>query len=441
MRPFNNLSEMLRNALLIGKAGTVDVAQHWGLALFSLATAFAVWFAVQDVQNPRTEGIVPVDGAQRIPVQAVNIPDGFIALSISPVSVRVRGREDDLPLLRSADFEATVDVKGLVNGEQSAALPVNVTAKRDNVDVVSVSPATVQVTLVRAATEEIPITILATGSVPEGYREIVDQRRVTPGFVTITGLPELVDSIKNGGEVIVAVNLNGLKAATTTLEGDLIARNASGNTVSVVMSDERARVSVEVEQVITRILLPVDPVVTGTPALGYRVTGVKIEPPLVGASGTDAVLDSLTRLLTLAVDVTGAKDTVTVERTIDRPQNVTLDRQSVSVQVTIEPAQCAGTASGAACGTTTMVIPLSSPTDLPASLSMESGTYPVYVRVSAPIATIATLKATDFKATVSFATAIAGMGIYTPRVTPPAGVTIEAVEPMNIRLIPAVTVP
>lgn len=442
MKAFDNVVYFVRSAVLLGRTGAVEIGQHWGLALFSLATAFAIWFAVQDVQNPRTEGIVPVDGQQRIPVQAVNVPEGYIALSITPVSVRVRGREDDLPLLRSADFQATVDVKGLAQGEQTAPLPVTVSSRRDNIDVVSVSPATVQVTLVQAATAEIPITFQTTGSVPDGFREIVEERSVDPGFVTITGLPELVESIRNGGEIVVVVNLSGMKAETNTIDAELIARNASGNAVSVTMSAQRARVTIRVEQIISMRTLTLQPVVEGTPAPGFMVTGVRIEPPIVGVSGTDAVLNSLgTTLQTAAIDVTGAKATVNQEKTINQPQNVTLDRQSVSVIVEIKPVQCAGLATGTACGTTLILTALSAPTDLPQGVSLASAVYPVYVEVSAPVDTIASLNPADFKATVSLADAVAGTATYTPEVTGPAGVTIVSVQPIEIRLNPAVTVP
>lgn len=442
MKVFDNIAYFIRSAILLGRTGAVEIGQHWGLALFSLATAFAIWFAVQDVQNPRTEGIVPVDGQQRIPVQAVNVPEGYIALSITPVSVRVRGREDDLPLLRSADFQASVDVKGLSAGEQTAPLPVTVTSRRDNIDVVSVSPATVQVTLVQAATEEIPITFQTTGSVPEGFREIVDERSVDPGFVTVTGLPELVESIKNGGAVVVVVNLSGMKAETNTIDAELIARNASGNTVSVTMSAQRARVTIRVEQIISTRILTLEPVITGTPATGFGVANVRIDPPTIGVSGTDPVLESLgTTLRTVPVDVTGAKGPVTREVAIDQPQNVTLDRESVSVIIDIKPIQCGGSATGTACGTALIPIALASPTDLPQGLSLEAAVYTVYVEISAPVETITTLESSDFRATVSFANALAGTTSYTPEVTGPTGVTIVSVQPINIRLIPAVTGP
>ena len=47
----------------------------------------------------------------------------------------------------------------------------------------------------------------------------------------------------------------------------------------------------------------------------------------------------------------------------------------------------------------------------------------------------------DAGAGVMHQMATAGLGIYTAKVTGPAGVTIESVEPLNIRLVPTVTVP
>ncbi len=436
-RAFRDFGNGLRNASHIGRAGGGSVAQHWALALFSLAAAFAIWYTVQDVENPRAEGVVPVEGEQQIRVEAVNIPDGYIVVDPSPVSVRVRARKADLPTLRAADFRATVDLQG-IEREDTVSLAVSVNSRRSGLNVLSVAPSSVQVTLVRAASRDLPITIRTTGSLPEGYQQVFDGRTIKPQFVTVTGLPGLVDSVY---EVDVVVSLNGVKDDSAVIEGDLVARTESGNVVAVTLSEQRARVTLKVEQTLVRRSLALNPVVTGSPAPGYRVTDVKIDPPLVGVSGTKPVIDSLTRLIVQSVDVSNAKDNITVTKTIDRPPNVTLDRPSVTVRVEIKPLECSNTASGSACGTTLLVLSLATADDMPKGLVTETGVYTVYAKISAPVAIIATLKLTDFKATVSFAGATAGLGIYTAKVTGPAGVTIESVEPLNIRLVPTVTVP
>src|SRR5438445_7185308 len=97
-----------RAVSLLGTAGAVNVSQHWMLAIFSLAAAFGVWMVIQDVENPRVEGLAPVETDSRIPVQAVNVPDGYIVLDLQQVKAQVKARKDELGELRPGDFRATV---------------------------------------------------------------------------------------------------------------------------------------------------------------------------------------------------------------------------------------------------------------------------------------------------------------------------------------------
>ncbi len=426
----------LRNAWYVGRAGGENVVQHWALGLFSLAAAVAIWYTVQDVENPRAEGVIPSDGEQQIRVEAVNVPDGFIVMEPTPVSVRVRARKADLPTLRATDFHATVDVQGITR-EDTVSLAVTVTSRRSGVHILSVAPASVQVTLVRAASRDMPVNIRTTGALPDGYQQAIGGRTVDPRFVTVSGLPSLVDSVD---QVEVVVSLNGIKDETAIIDGDLVARTESGNVVAVTLSQRRASVTLKVEQTVSRRSLALNIDIKGTPAPGYHVSDIKIDPPIVGVSGTKLIVDNLTNLIVQSVDVSNAKDNISVTRPIDKPPNVTLERASVTVRIEIKPIECANT-TGGACGSSIVVIGLSSPDDLPKGLVLETGTYTVTAHVSGSLAAINAAKISDYKATVSFAGASAGLATYTPKVSGPAGVTIDSVDPLPIRLVPTVTLP
>lgn len=416
----------------LSRAAVGSVYSHWALGLFSVVAAFGIWFAVQDIENPRAEAVVPNEGEQRIRVEAVNVPDGYIVLEEPRVSVRVRARKDDIPSLRAADFRATVDVQQ-TGREDTINLAVEVESQRDNVKVLEVSPATVTVTLVRAATKDVQVQIVPTGSLPDGYRRIAEQDVIDPSFVSISGLPESVASVN---EVVAIVSLNGLKDESTTLDVDLIARTETGNVVGVMMSRERAKVTIHVEQLTSRRTLTLTPIITGAPAAGYYVSDIKIDPPSVSVVGPKSVMDSLTALSLEAVDISGASSQRTVTRTIEKPPNVTVDRTTVTVRIEVKPLACGGTVAGP-CGSVLVVLPLALPDDLPAGLALDAGVYMVTARISGPPATLAALKdLTGFKASVSFVGANAGTASFNPKVTGPAGVTIEAVDPITLKIVP-----
>ncbi len=421
-----------RLVLDLGRKGVSNVHSHWALAAFSFVAAFGVWFALQDVENPRVTGVAPVgENDPLVRVEAVNVPDGYLVVDLQSIQVRVEARERDLPQLRAGDFKATVNVSNIDPGS-TVSRPVQVESRRDGVSVVGAIPASVQVTLKKAEVREVPVQINRTGVLPAGYEE-TDSPSVDPPFVEIRGLPELVASVKS---VDVDVNLSGARDATVVLEGDLVARTqaGTGNAVAVALSQSRAKVTFRIKQTLAQRTVALSPSIVGSPAAGYLVANVSIEPPVVVVTGVKAFVDSLQQLTIEKLDVTGATRNITQTRQIERPSNVSTERQTVVVRVEIRPIDCGGSQPATPCGWASVALaPLF---EFPLGLTAEPGVYIVQVRVSGPLATLATLKPSDFKATVSLIGGSAGTGLYPVTVVPPAGVKVEGVDALIVVLHP-----
>lgn len=389
------------------------------LAGVSLLAAFAIWFVIEDVENPRREGTVPVSGAG-IGIEIVNRAEGFIVDDLPEVRVRVEAREADLPNLLPGDFRATVDVKGHTS-DQPESRVVRVESRREGVKVLWVEPATVEVRMIRAASKEVPVEVRQTGELPAGYR-LADSPVIDPAFVTISGRPELVDSVHS---VQLDVDLSGVRSETFEHEGALVARAASGNEQTVDLSATRAKATFKIAQVFTQRTLPVLPVVTGSPATGFRVSAVTWDPQVVTVTGPKAVIDSLPGYMTIeGLAIAGARTEVTATKNIEHPPNVSLDRQSVTIKVKVEAFECTGQAAGP-CPALLMVVAPGFE-NVPAGLMLAPGTaLSVQVRVSGLFAQLSTLKASDIKATVSLAGATAGAGTYPVTVSVPPGIKVE----------------
>ena len=88
----NTATHAVRQALdvawLLAQAGARNLVGHWALAIFSVVIAFGTWFIIQDVENPRIEGIVPPDGEQQIRVEYVNSSDDVTVVDAAFVRVR-----------------------------------------------------------------------------------------------------------------------------------------------------------------------------------------------------------------------------------------------------------------------------------------------------------------------------------------------------------------
>lgn len=404
------------------RTSLASLYEHWALAGFSLVAAFAIWFVIEDVENPRVQGdFPPANEPASIQVSAQNTGDFIIAREITAVRVRVEARKGQLETLIGDDFEATVDAQGVKPGE-SVELAVHVKSKRDGVRVVKVDPPKVIVTLVQAEEREFPVTVRRSSPLTPGYRES-DEPSIDPPAVKVRGLPELVDSVTS---VDVDVNLSGVRD-DQTITGDLAAHTASSNEVTVTLSQTRAKVAFKIEQVFIQRAVAVLAQVTGTPAPGFTVTSISVNPQSVPLAGPESIMKGIQSLTTDPVDVTGAKTDVVINRNIQAPQNTTIDQRTASVRVEIKPIE------GASLFVVDPVF-----TNRPPGLVTEFGQYAVEVKVNGPLAALALLKPADIRATVSLAGSVAGTALYPVNITVPAGLRADAVNPISVTLKPGI---
>jgi YbbR domain-containing protein len=234
------------------------------------------------------------------------------------------------------------------------------------------------------------------------------------------------------------VDLGGVRDDSFTAEGELVARTASGNPVDVRLTPSTARATFTIEEVFSQRPMAVAPNIIGNPAPGYTIGNITFDPPVVQVTGPKAIVDSLSGPLALeAIDITGARQRQTATRNIERPQNVLTDRQSVVVVVDIIPIDCSDEGETPCGGSTLFLSP--SIEDTPAGLVVEPLAASVQVRVSGPLAQLATIKPEDFRAVISLAGAGSGTTQYTAKVTAPAGIRVDAVEPIAVTLRAAIT--
>ncbi|HET7737669.1 MAG TPA: CdaR family protein, partial [Tepidiformaceae bacterium] len=298
-------------------------------------------------------------------------------------------------------------------------------------------PREVQVALVEAAEKQVNVEYRLTGGLPQGYR--IEGHTLQPAFVTVYGLKELVDLVAS---VQVDVNLSGVRVTDYVAEGELVARNASGNALSVRLLDEervvtRGSVSFEIEEVALSRTMTLLPDITGEPAPGYRIAGYTIQPTDVVVTGPADVLRSLTSGLRVApIDVTNATADVEATRDIEAP-NVVPEVPSARVRVSIVPIQCGGSTGGSPplpCLTQTVIAAVSF-TGFPAGVQVSGGPYTVPVRVEGAVADIAALRPGDVGASISLTNATIGTSLFVATATAPPGITVIGVDAIPITLV------
>lgn len=413
-------------------AGGRGVGEHWMLATFSLVAAFALWFVIQDVENPRVTGFVPPEAdAPAIVVQPLNVPNGYVVAAPDAVRVRVEARKEDLPDLSPSDFEATVDLKDEPSGAP-VSVRIDVHSKRSGVRVIGVTPSTATVTIVKAEVKPMNVNVHRIGSLPPNFAEGATLPVVDPSTVTVSGLPNLVDSVST---VDLDVDMSQVRS-TSPIEGALVARTANGTPVTVTLSATRAKVSFAITQQFEQRTLSPSPNITGQPAPGYRILGVLIDPPTVTITGLPADVDRTGSVGLERLDITGATTNVNAIRKVITQPNISVDHQTVNVTVEIKPIECGidGT-TAAPCGATTFVVAPTIGTP-PSGLALAtSQKEAVQVSVYGPLDQISALKVSDVKATVSLSNGKAGTASYPVTVSVPAGLTAVPPDAVTITLV------
>ena len=413
---------LLFTARILVATSVLAVFRHWPLTIFSVVLAFAIWFLVEDVENPRIEATVPGEDQAAIPVEVVNVPPGLIVGEVTPIRVFVEAREGEVDELRAADFKAVVDASGVRAGE-ARSLPVTVTTERRDVRVVRPEPGTVEVSVVATVSRELPVRVVITGELPSGFRRGLAE--VDPPFITITGREGLVESVD---QVQATVSIAGLQN-TQTFNVELSPRTIDGSRVTVTLSRNRARVTVPVEEALLTRQIAVLGGSTGRPARGYSVTDVSVSPSPIEVTGPREIVEGITVFVVEDADVSGAIAQIIESRELQLPVGVTAGLETVFITVTIEAQQG---------WRALQVAPVFE--DLPEGLEVAAGIYAVDVRLAGPEPELASLAFEDVTATISFADALPGRARYEAEVSAPESIEVVAVAPLWVALIPSTQV-
>ena len=382
-----------------------------GLAVLSLLIGAVLWWVVTDAENPSRVDVFP--GA--IAVEPANVGEGLAVANVLPsLQVRISAPEDRWERVSAANFRAFVDLNGLDAREQQVPVRVEVVGI-SRVRVVETSPSTVLVNLEEVVTKQVPLTVHVVGTVPRGY----ELQRAEPErqMVDVSGAQSLVGLVQ---EASANVNVTGL---TVGLDQTLALTplGEGGEIRGVQVRPASARVSVAVVQSTLSRSLPLEADVTGQPAPGYRITGVRLNPPTLRVEGTIEVLQAFDQLRLPRVNVDGARGDVRTTVRPLLPEGVTAPGQPVVVvEVTVAPAL----------GSLLMPLALEVTNVQPGLMVTRVNPLSVSATLEGPVPQLNTLTPGAVRATLS--AAALGPGQYDIRVhvTTPEGITVREVQPL-----------
>ncbi|MDR7433919.1 MAG: CdaR family protein [Armatimonadota bacterium] len=288
--------------------------------LLSLAIATVMWLYVASIQNPE------VERSTRVNLRLRGLGSNLIVVRApSEVEVRLRGPRSAFSSLEGV--EAWADLSGLYPGEHR--VPVLVTVP-ENVRVLGKEPREVVVVVDRKARREMDVEIEFIGRLPPGIA--LGEPEVNPPRVVIEGPQGEVKAVQR---VFVSLDVNGIRSTQTlTLSPRVVgARGEFVQGVEVVPSAIQVKVPVKEEFLVK--VLPVLPVVQGSPAPGYSIHSVAVSPTTVTTQGPGRALENLAFLYTLPVDIEGASSDVVQEVSLQVPEGVQAEKTQVRVSVAV----------------------------------------------------------------------------------------------------------
>lgn len=281
-------------------------------------------------------GLVLSESTATLPVSIIievkGQPDDTFVLQAIPPVTEVRYVSPSGTRAISSTFKATVDLSNITPGSGAKSVPVDVQSIDDRIDVIDFSPDFVTIQLDDLVAREIPVTV-DPGTIPDGWD--VSQPTVAPTTVVVSGPASVVK------DVVAARAAPVIQASGLSVNQDLplTAIDRLGDPVSPVkLEPDSARVQILVFANVDSRVIPVSPIVTGTPAAGFEVATVTVEPTVVTVKGDAERLAALESVDTAPVSVSGASKTVNVSVILDPPDEVSpLDVTEVTVIVTLRP--------------------------------------------------------------------------------------------------------
>lgn len=299
---------------------------NFAYKIAALIMAFLLWCYVYQSQNPLTEQVFTV------PLEPMNISEDLVLREQNTnIQLRVQGGKKEIENLAASDIRAYVELSSLDAGEHTLSVRADLP---DGIQLVSVTPEEMTVNLDRIENKQIPVTFEISGEF-ESEGNILLDPVITPEEVIVYGASTYLDDIETA---FVSVDLSTL-TTSQTLNLPVQLRDAEGNILTRNVQIEPASVEVFLPVVSEQPdrVLPVSVSIIGSPAPGYQLSRVVVEPSTLRVFGSTQDLLNLNSLETVTIDITDFKASSVQQVDVVLPNGITVaDSRTVNVVLEIE---------------------------------------------------------------------------------------------------------
>jgi YbbR domain-containing protein len=274
-------------------------------------------------------------------VEGVNQPDGSIVMSgdLGLVDVEYQTSRNLSATVSDQAFTATVDLSeyDMERAPEPQVLDVVVDSLFDGIEVLSVVPATVRVAIDRIEIRTVPVEV-DPFEVPEGLE--IGQPLLSAEEVQVRGPASIVGAVDR---VVARIRIDE-SGIDFNAPVDVVAVDVQGQEVGTGFIDiepETVSVQVDVADVETETTVAVRPSFeAGTPAPGFALEAISIDPSSVTIVGTAEQLSGIVSIPTEPLSIDGASEDQVFEAELQLPNDVELadgEEAVVTVTATIVP--------------------------------------------------------------------------------------------------------
>ena len=242
----------------------------------------------------------------QVRVEQLNAPRDSFVLSgdLGFVEVTYRTANDLAASVTAEAFVGRVDLAeyDMDRAPEPQVLDVTVSALTDDVEVLSVSPATVRVEIDNIEVRTVPVEV-ETSAVPSGLE--IDDPVLSDEEVQVRGPASIVEQVDR------AVAFVSISASEVDFNEpvDLVAVDVEGQPVDpgrIELDPKTVSVQVDVSATETNKTVPVRPDIGGTPAPGFALESLTVEPSVVTLRGLPGDLAEIAEVLTEPLSLDGA---------------------------------------------------------------------------------------------------------------------------------------
>ncbi|WP_159722941.1 CdaR family protein [Enterococcus sp. CSURQ0835] len=247
-----------------------------------------------------------------------------VAVKLSSAN-RIQLNKEVDPDTRS--FTVVADLAGLSTGTHEVKLQ---TKNLQNSIVATIEPKTVTVTIEKRATKKFEVTPVLSTTAGQKNRQI-GEMSVEPETVEVTTGSE---TLKQIDRVIAAVDPTRLSASEDSIQSQVQALNANGESLPVQVSPQNVTVDFAMQKATKQVDLY--PIQQGALPEGVESYKISLNPTKVTISGTKETLNGIA---SIGVPIDVHQVTETVKKTVTIPTNKNYKVTPASVNAQIDPVE------------------------------------------------------------------------------------------------------